>query len=431
MKNFLVVGGGGREHALAWALSRSEMAASVHAAPGNPGIGQCARLHPVSALDFESLLPIVKENAIDLVVVGPEAPLADGLADSLRAEGILVFGPGRAGAMLEASKVYAKRFMDRHGIPTAAWDLCSTVEEAERAVAKRTAPYIVKADGLAAGKGVSVTASAEEALAAARAMIEEGLYGESGRQVIVEDGLEGEELTVLAITDGKTCRILPPSQDHKRVFDDDKGPNTGGMGAYAPVPWAGPSLMEKIRNRVIEPTLRGLREEGIPYCGVLYAGLMIGPDGEPRVIEYNVRFGDPEAQAVIPLLEGDFGRLLTACCEGRLSEVPWKDSGRWAANVVLASGGYPGPFEKGMAITGLEEIPSDGDLLVFHGGTALDSQGRPVTAGGRVLSAVGLGDTLEEAIAGAYGGASRISFKNMHYRKDIGRKAFMKRSDGK
>lgn len=431
MINFLVIGGGGREHALVHALSKSEIAGSVHAAPGNPGMEKAARLHPVNGLDAESILPIVKEHDIDLAVVGPEAPLAEGLADVLRAEGIMVFGPGKAGAMLEASKVHAKRFMDRHGIPTAPWDLCSTFEEAEAATNKRSAPYIVKADGLAAGKGVVVAKGAEEALSAARAMIEEGLFGESGRRVIVEDGLLGQELTVLAVTDGASYRILPPSQDHKRIFDGDEGPNTGGMGAYAPAPWADPSLMEKIKNKIIEPTLAGLRAENTPYCGVLYAGLMIGPDGEPRVIEYNVRFGDPEAQVVIPLLETDFGRLLLACCEGRLSEVPWTEPARWAANVVLASKGYPGPFEKGKLITGLdpEGLPGDGNFLVFHGGTARDGYGNIVTAGGRVLSAVGLGDTLEEAIKTAYRGASAISFEGAHYRKDIGRKAFLKGSE--
>ncbi|MGI6252675.1 MAG: phosphoribosylamine--glycine ligase, partial [Aminivibrio sp.] len=291
--------------------------------------------------------------------------------------------------------------------------------------------YIVKDDGLAAGKGVFVASTAEEAADAARAMIEEGVFGESGRQVIVEDGLAGEELTVLVVTDGISYRILPVSQDHKRVFDDDEGPNTGGMGAYAPVPWAGPALMEKIKNRIIEPTLKGLREEEITYCGVLYAGLMISPEGDPRVIEYNVRFGDPEAQVVIPLLETDFGKLVLACCEGALSDISWKEPERWAANVILASRGYPGPFKKGAPISGLEEISSDGDLLIFHGATALDGEGRTVTAGGRVLSSVGTGDTLEAAIAGAYRGVSRISFDNMHYRKDIGRKALMKRSEGK
>lgn len=429
MVNFLVIGGGGREHALVWALSKSEIAGTVHAAPGNPGMGATAVLHPVNALDPESILAIVKKHNIGLVAVGPEAPLAAGLADDLRAEGVLVFGPGRAGAMLEASKVHAKRFMDRHGIPTAAWDLCFSPGEAEAAIAKRSAPYIVKADGLAAGKGVTVAETAEEAVAASRAMIEEGLFGESGRQVIVEDALEGEELTVLAVTDGNSYRILPPSQDHKRVFDGDRGPNTGGMGAYAPVPWVGPALMEKIINRIIEPTLDGLKSENTPYCGVLYAGLMIGRDGEPRVIEYNVRFGDPEAQAVIPLLEADFGRLLLACCEGRLSEAPWTEPKRWAANVVLASNGYPGPFEKGKIISGLEGLPEDSDFLVFHGGTAIDGKGRVVTAGGRVLNAVGLGNTLEAAIMRAYRGSSAIFFENMHYRKDIGRKAFLKRSD--
>lgn len=424
MTNVLVVGGGGREHALVWGLSRWKGAGTIHCAPGNPGMAPLAELHPGLQPTAEDLLPLIKGHKVGLVVIGPEAPLAAGLADDLRAHGVMVFGPGKAGAMLESSKVYAKKFMDRHGIPTASWDLCRTLDEAEAALARRTPPYIVKADGLAAGKGVLVAQDLEEALRGAREMIEGGIFGDSGRQVIVEDALIGEEITILALTDGKTFRMLPPSQDHKRVFDDDRGPNTGGMGAYAPVPWAGPVLLEKIRDKILTPTLAGLAEEGISYCGVIYAGLMIDEKDDPRVVEYNVRFGDPEAQAVIPLLGENFGETLLACCEERLDQVPWQAPDRWAADVILASGGYPGPFEKGLEITGLEKAAEMEDFLVFHGGTALDGQGRLITSGGRVLSAVGLGDSLEEAIEKAYDGVALINFSKKHFRRDIGGKAF-------
>lgn len=422
--NVLVIGGGAREHALVWALSKSKCVKEIHAAPGNPGMMELARLHSLEAITLELILPLIRDYSIHMAVIGPEAPLVAGLADGLRAAGVYVFGPGRDGAMLEGSKTHAKKFMGRHGIPTAQWDLCITVAEAKAALAKRSAPFIVKADGLAAGKGVFVTPVREEAEEAARSLLEKNILGEAGRKVIIEDALDGEELTILALTDGKTYRMLSPSQDHKRVFDDDNGPNTGGMGAYSPVPWVDNALLGSIRETILDPTLEGLRKEGVSYCGVIYAGLMVDHGGTIRVIEYNVRFGDPEAQVVLPLLECDFGEILLACCEGRLSEVPWKDSSRWAADVVLASGGYPGLFEKGKVISGLDEAAKLSDFAVFHGGTALSADGGIITSGGRVLSAVGVGESLSTALTKAYEGTSLISFDKMHFRKDIGCKAF-------
>ncbi len=425
-KNVLVLGNGAREHAIVWALSKSGRIKELHAAPGNPGMTASALLHEVRDTEAATILPLVNRLGIDIVVIGPEAPLVSGLADDLRACEITVFGPGRSGALLEGSKIHAKKFMDRWGVPTASWDACSTVSEAREALAKRSAPYIVKADGLAAGKGVFVTRTSEEALLAAENLLEKDLLGEAGRRIIIEDALFGEELTVLAVTDGENYRILPPSQDHKRVFDRDEGPNTGGMGAYAPVPWVDEQLLKRVRSTILDPTFDGLRRDGIPYCGVLYAGLMIDENRLPRVVEYNVRFGDPEAQVVLPLLEVDFLELLLACCEGRLSSLPWKEPCRWAADVVLASGGYPGPFEKGKIIEGLEEAARLDDFVIFHGGTAHSHDGRTMTNGGRVLSAVGLGNNLKEAVRKAYEGVSLVSFEKMHYRKDIASKAFPK-----
>lgn len=421
--NVLVLGGGAREHAIAWALSRSSVVGEVHAAPGNPGMAGVL-LHSVASLSPEEILSIVEGEDIGLVVVGPEAPLVAGIADALRERGLLVFGPGASGARLEGSKSFAKGFMERYGIPTAPWTLCTTVEEAQEALLRRQPPYIVKADGLAAGKGVVVSMSMEEALGAAKGMLEEGILGAAGKKIVIEDGLTGDELTVLVVTDGTSYRMLPPSQDHKRVFDGDEGPNTGGMGAYSPVPWVGKDLLGRIGREIVEPTLEGLEKEGIPYCGVLYFGLMVDSIGQPRVIEYNVRFGDPEAQVVLPVLEGDFGELLHACCEGRLEDFPWREPTKWAADVVLASGGYPGPFGKGKVISGLREADGRDDILIFHGGTSRSPEGEIVTSGGRVLSVVGLGTTLEEAVSKAYEEVERIAFDGVHYRRDIGKKAF-------
>ena len=429
-KNILVIGSGAREHAIVHTISRSGSVREIHAAPGNPGMLPLAKLHPVRDASCASILPLVERHGIDLVVVGPEAPLVAGLADELRSIGVAVFGPGRAGALLEGSKLHAKEFMDRWGVPTAPWDECTSLLDVEEALNKRTAPFIIKADGLAAGKGVFVTQTREEAFMAAENLLVRGVLGDAGKRIIIEDALSGEELTVLAVSDGTTYRILPASQDHKRIYEEDKGPNTGGMGAYSPVVWVGEELLETVRRTILDPTFDGLRQDGVPYCGVLYAGLMVAPDGIPRVIEYNVRFGDPEAQVILPLLEVDFVEMLFACCEGRLSEFRWKEPSRWAVDVVLASGGYPGTYEKGKEIKGLENVSSMQNFVLFHGGTAFSPEGKIVTDGGRVLSAVGLGTSLEEALVNAYEGVDRISFENMHYRRDIARRAVLPKKGG-
>lgn len=415
----LLLGGGGREHALAHALARSKKITELHCAPGNPGIARHARLHAVNPCDPEAVRALCRHLGIELVVIGPEAPLVAGTADALRQDGILTFGPGRDGARLESSKIFSKEFMLRHGIPTAPFDCCATLEECQRALAFRTAPYVIKADGLAAGKGAFLPDTLEEALDICRSLLVEKQLGEAGSRVVIEDFVEGKELTILAITDGKTTRILSPSQDHKRALDGDKGPNTGGMGAYSPVSWASPELLLRIEEEILKPTTRGLSEEGIPFCGVIYAGLMITPDDKLSLLEYNVRLGDPEAQAVLPIFNGDWGEVVLACCRGQLGEIPWEKPKKHALAIVLASGGYPLPFEKGLPIEGLEGETDD--TLIYHAGTALDDRGAVVTDGGRVLAVVGIADTLREARTKAYERAAQVRFEGCHYRKDIGK----------
>lgn len=419
----LVLGGGGREHAITWALKRSAFVDELHCAPGNPGIGQLAVLHDVDPCDPVKVLDLVKELGVDLVAVGPEAPLVAGVADRLREAGVPVFGPGTDGARLEGSKAFSKNFMARWGIPTAPFAVCQTMEEAQSAISSREAPYIVKADGLAAGKGAFILKSEEEALEVCRDLLEEGTLGEAGRTLVIEDFLPGIEMTVLAVTDGKTIRVLPSSQDHKRAFDNDEGPNTGGMGAYSPVPWCDNDLMERVRKLVLEPTVKGLASDGIDFCGVIYAGIMLDAEGNPRVLEYNVRLGDPEAQVVLPAFPGDWGQVVLACCEGRLDEVPWPEAEEVAVGVVMASGGYPGKYPKGLPIEGLEAFSNEGEVLVFQAGTAESSGGKVQTNGGRVLTVVGIDADFARAREKAYQALSQIRFEGVHFRKDIGNKA--------
>lgn len=420
----LVVGGGGREHALAWKLSREGSVAEVLCAPGNAGIAGIARVIPIKSDDVLALAALAEREAVDLTVVGPELPLNAGIADAFTARGLRLFGPSRAAAQLECSKVFAKDFMARHGIPTARYLVCATASEARSVVASGELgfPVVIKADGLAAGKGVVIAQNATEAESAIRGTMDERQFGDAGSRVVIEECLVGPEVSFFALCDGRRAMPLLSAQDHKRVFDNDEGPNTGGMGAFAPSPLVDDAMQARIMREIVEPVISGMRSDGHEYRGVLYAGLMITCDG-PRVIEFNVRFGDPEAQVVIPMLEDDLAPRLAAAAEGQLLSSPLTFSGDKHVGVVLASRGYPGPVSAGTRIDGLSEATSSPDVLVFHSGTVEAGFSRPATAGGRVLTVVGKGPTFEAAIARAYEGVSRISFDGMQYRRDIGRKA--------
>ncbi len=414
----LVVGSGGREHALGWALERCTSVARVEAAPGNPGLAEIGALRPVAADDLDGLAALVRTERYDLVVVGPEAPLAAGLADRLRSDGTTVFGPGAAGARLEASKAFAKAFMERHRIPTARFRTVTRLADAEATLAEWGAPIVVKASGLAAGKGVTVAGTVEEARTAARAALEGSAFGAAGAEVVLEERLVGEEVSVFAITDGRDHHILPGSRDHKRALDGDRGPNTGGMGAVSPAAILAPALLEEIGRTMVEPTLEGLLREGTAFCGLLYFGVMVTAEG-PKLLEYNVRFGDPETQAVLPRLGGDLALTLLAAGRGELAgastDPPTHPA---AACVVAAARDYPRSGARGLPITGIERARERG-ALVFHAGTAV-GEGGLVTAGGRVLNVVGVGDTLDAALRTAYAGIDEIHFEGMRYRADIG-----------
>jgi phosphoribosylamine--glycine ligase len=418
--NVLVLGSGGREHCLAEALSKSRITGELHCAPGNPGIEKLAGVHDIDICNRSSVKNLCSAHDIELVVIGPEAPLAAGIADNLRSSGIEVFGPGAAGARLESSKSFAKLFMSRHGIPTSRFDICADIDECRAALLSRTPPYVIKADGLAAGKGVFLQDDIKEAEAICASLLRGEKLGLAGAKVVIEDFLPGKELTVLAITDGNAYRLLEPSRDHKRAFDGDKGPNTGGMGAYAPVTLSA-GTMDLVRDKVLCPTLEGLRSEGIDFQGVLYMGLMLSEtEGLPAisVVEYNVRFGDPEAQAVVPLFKGDLGETIWACAEGRLDDCQDLGNSGCSLCVVMTSGGYPGDFKRGFPISGLDKkVPG---THIYHGGTRHGPNKEILTAGGRVLSVVGVGDTFAEAKAKAYEMADAITFEGACYRKDIG-----------
>jgi phosphoribosylamine--glycine ligase len=409
----LVVGGGGREHALCWRLAEDSGIERLYVAPGNAGIAAVATLEPISAGDLPGLRDFAEREAIELTIVGPEAPLVAGLADELRASGLAVFGPTREAAQLEGSKVWARHLCDAHGIPAPRSREFEEVGPALDYLGELSPPYVIKADGLAAGKGVTLAEDRAAAEAAIQDLLIRRLFGEAGRRVLVEEFLEGSEVSAMGLTDGRTVLPLALAQDHKRAFDGDLGPNTGGMGAFSPVP----SVNEALALGILEATVQALRDEGIDYRGVLYAGLMITAEG-PKVLEYNCRFGDPETQVVLPRLASNLTGLLMSCAEGDLAgrRAAWTDEA--CVGVVLASAGYPGSLRTGMEITGLGEAAKLEGVRLFHSGTAL-REGRVVTSGGRVLTVAALGSDLEEARRRAYEACSVIAFEGMHYRRDI------------
>jgi phosphoribosylamine--glycine ligase len=422
----LVVGSGGREHALVWKIRQSPQVEKVYCAPGNGGIAALAECVDIQAADIGGLLAFAKGQGIDLTVVGPEAPLVEGIVDVFRAEGLMIFGPGREAARLEGSKVFAKEFMHRQGIPTAAFEVFDSLEEARQFLdeAEVDYPLVVKADGLAAGKGVVICKDRAAADKALQEIMGDKIFKEAGNQVVIEECLVGEEVSILAISDGENYVLLETSQDHKRIFDDDLGPNTGGMGAYSPAPIVDAVLAEKIREDIIGPTIEGMKTEGVPFKGVLYAGLMITVNG-PLVLEYNVRFGDPEAQAVLPRLKNDIVELMYASCEGQLNDLRLSWDKRDCVCVVMSSGGYPGACETGFVITGIEEAEALPDTFIFHSGTEI-KDGPVKTSGGRVLGVTALGETVEMAIERAYQAVEKIKFEHGFFRRDIGAKALRK-----
>lgn len=415
--NILVIGSGGREHALYWKLSESPQTEQIYAIPGNPGMGASAA---IALDDHAAILRFVKEHEIGLVVVGPEVPLMNGLVDKLEAAGICAFGPHANAAEIEGSKSFAKDLMKKYGIPTARYEVFTAAEPARAYIRQEGAPIVVKADGLAAGKGVIVAMTEQEALDAVDAIMEDHSFGDAGARVVIEEFMEGEEASLLAFTDGTTIRPMISAQDHKRAYDGDRGPNTGGMGTYAPAPVMTPEMTERAVEEILKPTIAAMAKEGRVYRGCLYLGLMVTADG-PKVVEFNARFGDPETQVVLPLLDSDLVAIMCACADGTLADVPirWKDGA--AVCVVLASGGYPGHYEKGQEIHGLADAEAMG-ALVFHAGTAM-KDGKLVTNGGRVLGVVGRGADISSAVDAAYAAATKISFKDAYYRKDIAHRA--------
>jgi len=418
IKNVLVIGSGGREHALAWKLKQSKHVDKIYCAPGNAGIAQIAKNVDIKPEDIKSLADFAEKNKIDLTVVGPEAPLVMGIVDEFEKRNLKIFGPSKMAAQLEGSKVFSKHFMKENRIPTANFKIFGNAEEAKDYINNSSMPIVVKADGLAAGKGVIVCKSNKEAIDAVDRIMVEKKFGESGNKIIIEDFLKGEEASILAVTDGKNFVTLLPSQDHKQILDGDRGPNTGGVGAYAPTSIIDDELNEIIEKEIIKPTINGMFKRN-PFKGCLYLGLMITED-RLKVLEYNCRFGDPEIQAVLSLLETDFYEILEASINDSIGLIEIKNKNGASCCVVMTSGGYPGEYEKGKVIYGLEKIPKD--VIVFHAGTAL-KDGKIVTNGGRVLGVTGIGSDILSAIKAAYNGVSRIKWDNEYHRNDIGQKA--------
>jgi len=415
----LIIGGGGREHALVWKISSSPKVDKIFCAPGNAGISRIAECVSIRADDVQGLLSFVKHNKIDVTVVGPEAPLVLGISDAFRSEGLKIFGPSKAASKLEGSKAFSKNIMLKYNIPTAEAGVFTDYDNAIEYIRKKGTPIVIKADGLAAGKGVIVATNEKEAADAVKAMMIDMVYGDAGKMIIIEECLTGEEASFLVFTDGRDIIPMPLSKDHKRVFDDDKGPNTGGMGAYSPVPGISDEMYLRIMDDIIVPVIEGLEREGYTYEGVLYTGLMITRDG-PRVLEFNCRFGDPEAQPIIMRLSSDIMEIIEGVVGRRLGmvNVKWSDSA--SVCVVMASGGYPDKYRNGKIISGLNDVAGMEDVMVFHAGSANNNE-NIVTAGGRVLGVTTLGEDIGKAKEKAYEAVSKIYFDGMHYRKDIGR----------
>lgn len=416
----LVVGGGGREHAICWALKKSPKVKELYCAPGNGGIASVAECVPIQVNQFQQISEFAVDNAIDLVVIGPDDPLSEGIVDHLEAKNIPVFGPRQNAAILESSKVFSKDLFKKYNIPTAAYESFDDYEAALAYLRKQTIPTVIKADGLAAGKGVIVAQSMEEAEKALHDIMVSKIFGDSGNRVVIEEFLTGQEMSILSFVDGHVVRPMVPAQDHKAVYDNDKGPNTGGMGTYTPLPHIPQSVIDEAIETIIKPTAAAMVSEGRPFRGVLFAGLMITPQG-PKTIEFNARFGDPETQVVLPRLKTDLLDIFVAAVNGHLEQMDIQWSDEAAVCVILASEGYPGSYPKGLPIEGLNDVQ---DSVVFHAGTAL-KDGQIVTNGGRVIGVTALGKDIAEARAKAYADADRIRFQGKHYRTDIAKKALV------
>jgi len=419
----LIIGGGGREHTLAWKICQSPKVKEVYCAPGNAGIAKLARCVDIKPEDIQGLKKFAAEKNIDLTVVGPELPLVLGIVDEFEKEGLRIFGPNKDAARIEGSKAFAKAFMKKYGIPTASFEIFSDAEAAKAFASKKEGRVVVKADGLAAGKGAIPCRNESQAHEAIQKILTEKIFGKAGDRIIIEDFLEGEEASFMVLTDGNSFIPLATSQDHKPLYDGDKGPNTGGMGAYSPTPFITGKLHRSIQDQIITPTIQGLKKEGKRFKGIIYAGLMITGEG-PKVLEFNVRFGDPEAQPVLMRMRSDLVELLEAVIEERLEgkEITW--DGRASCCVVMASKGYPGKYEKGFVIEGLEEVENMDDVYVFHAGTA-EKGGKILTDGGRVLGVTALGQGLEKAISRSYEAVAKIYWDGAYFRTDIGKKALV------
>jgi len=417
----LVIGSGGREHALVWKIMQSPKVSQIYCAPGNAGISKLAQCINIDADSIEKLVDFAQEEKIDLTVVGPELALSKGIVNEFNKQGLRIFGPSREAAEIESSKVFSKYLMKKYNIPTANYDVFQNSEKALDYIKKQTFPLVIKADGLAAGKGVFIVENLVQARDALDALMEEKQFGEAGRQVIIEEFLEGEEVSILAFCDGKTVIPMVPSQDHKKIFDNDQGPNTGGMGAYSPVPFYPDELEKRVLEEILKPTVKGLQREGKEYKGVLYAGLILTKEG-PKVLEFNARFGDPETQVILPRLKTDLIDILNAVIENTLHQIniEWEDTA--AVCVVVASGGYPGKYQKGKVICGLERLEKMKNIIAFHAGTKFQDN-QVITSGGRVLGITSWDNTISKAKEKAYKGVEKIYFEDMYYRKDIAAKA--------